>query len=141
MRCRLADQFRSHDSKAVIGNEQVSAAAHCGAQLLLQETMCRRGKRRGRLAVNAQHLLRNRMRPSGEEAGLHRRRPPAKRNNAGGLYTPAASLPTMLTGRTEAPRSARLFAALAPLPGKSCVSRWRKIRTGASRETRAMSPR
>ncbi len=43
-------------------------------------------------------------------------------------------------GRTRAPRSTRLLAAFAPPPGSVCVSRCRKISTGASRETREISP-
>ena len=54
--------------------------------------------------------------------------------------SPAESSPSAETGSTRAPRSARLLAAFAPPPGTNCVSRCRKISTGASRETREISP-
>src|SRR5437588_953765 len=44
-------------------------------------------------------------------------------------------------GKTLAPRVERLLAALAPPPGTTCVSRCFRMRTGASRETREMSPK
>src|SRR6202167_640781 len=55
-------------------------------------------------------------------------------------WRPASSSPTTPTGRTRAPRSARLKTALAAPPGYDSVRRWRRIRTGASRETREISP-
>src|SRR5271170_1658116 len=53
---------------------------------------------------------------------------------------PGSSSPTMPTGRTFTPRSARLFAALAAPPGTTVRSRCFKISTGASRDTREISP-
>src|SRR5713101_3778396 len=53
---------------------------------------------------------------------------------------PASSLPTTPTGRTFTPRSARLFTAFAPPPGTTVRSRCRRMSTGASRETREISP-
>src|SRR5438876_8991496 len=43
-------------------------------------------------------------------------------------------------GRMRAPSEARLLAALAPPPGTMWDSRCLRIRTGASRETREISP-
>src|ERR1700687_3290899 len=53
---------------------------------------------------------------------------------------PASSLPTTPTGRTFTPKSARLFTAFAPPPGTTVRSRCRRMSTGASRETREISP-
>src|SRR5438270_1294036 len=53
---------------------------------------------------------------------------------------PASSSPTIPTGRTFTPRSARLLAALAPPPGRTVRSRCFRISTGASRDTREISP-
>ena len=41
---------------------------------------------------------------------------------------PGSSLPTTPTGKTLTPRSARLFTALAPPPGTTVRSRWRRIK-------------
>src|SRR5579859_1869658 len=54
--------------------------------------------------------------------------------------SPAGSSPTTLIGKTRVPSAAKLLAALAPPPGTNCDSRCRRIRTGASRETREISP-
>src|SRR5579864_4786985 len=54
--------------------------------------------------------------------------------------SPVSSSPTAVTGITLAPRAAKLLAALAPPPGTICVSLCLRMRTGASRETRVMSP-
>src|SRR5450631_168803 len=53
---------------------------------------------------------------------------------------PASSLPTTPTGSTFTPRSARLFTAFAPPPGPTVRLRCRRISTGASRDTREISP-
>src|SRR5215469_7041036 len=55
-------------------------------------------------------------------------------------FRPPSSSPTAPTGMTRAPRSARLFAAFAAPPGYASLRRWRRISTGASRETREISP-
>src|SRR6266705_2917338 len=54
---------------------------------------------------------------------------------------PGSSSPSTPTGRTFAPRSARFWMALAPPPGSTVRSRCLRIRTGASRETREISPK
>src|ERR1051326_6654068 len=54
---------------------------------------------------------------------------------------PGSSSPTMPTGRTFTPRSARLLAAFAPPPGTTVRSRCFRISTGASRDTREISPK
>src|SRR5215472_16281211 len=54
--------------------------------------------------------------------------------------SPAESSPIAVIGTTRAPRAAKLFVALAAPPGRMRVSRWRKISTGASLETRVISP-
>src|SRR5579863_1384357 len=54
---------------------------------------------------------------------------------------PGSSSPTTPTGRTFTPRSARLLAALAAPPGTTLRSRCFRISTGASRETREISPK
>src|SRR5216117_1339995 len=53
---------------------------------------------------------------------------------------PGSSLPTIPTGSTLTPRSARLLTAFAPPPGTTVRSRCRRISTGASRDTREISP-
>src|ERR1700683_1111062 len=53
---------------------------------------------------------------------------------------PASSSPIAPTGSTFTPRSARLLTALAPPPGTSVRSRCFRISTGASRDTREISP-
>src|SRR5579872_897723 len=53
---------------------------------------------------------------------------------------PDSSSPTIPTGSTFTPKSARLLMALAPPPGTTLRSLWRRISTGASRETRDISP-
>src|SRR5882724_6470075 len=47
----------------------------------------------------------------------------------------------MPTGSTFTPKSARLWIAFAPPPGSTLRSRCLRIRTGASRETREISPK
>src|SRR5215471_10156596 len=54
---------------------------------------------------------------------------------------PASSSPITPTGSTLTPRSARLQMALAPPPGAMLRSRCFRMSTGASRETRAISPK
>src|SRR5882672_526080 len=54
---------------------------------------------------------------------------------------PGSSSPTTPTGRTVTPRSARLQIALAAPPGTTLRSRCFRISTGASRETREISPK
>src|SRR5271165_4376933 len=54
---------------------------------------------------------------------------------------PGSSSPTMPTGRTLTPSAARLLAAFAPPPGTTVRSRCFKISTGASRDTREISPK
>src|ERR1017187_3936244 len=54
---------------------------------------------------------------------------------------PASSSPTTPTGNTLTPRSARLLTAFAPPPGVTVRSRCRRISTGASRDTREISPK
>src|SRR5580704_130771 len=54
---------------------------------------------------------------------------------------PASSSPTTPTGSTLTPRSARLLIAFAPPPGETLRSRCLRIKTGASRETRDISPK
>src|SRR5579863_5922784 len=54
---------------------------------------------------------------------------------------PTSSSPTTPTGRTLTPRSARLLTALAPPPGTTVRSRCFRISTGASRDTREISPK
>src|SRR5579863_1926555 len=54
---------------------------------------------------------------------------------------PGSSSPTTPTGSTFTPRSARLLAALAAPPGTTLRSRCFRISTGASRDTREISPK
>src|SRR5438034_8358231 len=54
---------------------------------------------------------------------------------------PGSSFPTIPTGKTLTPSSARLFTAFAPPPGTTVRSRWRRMSTGASRDTREISPK
>src|SRR5438477_1377895 len=53
---------------------------------------------------------------------------------------PGSSSPTMPTGRTFTSRSARLLMAFAPPPGTMVRSRCFSMSTGASLETREISP-
>src|ERR1019366_7299251 len=53
---------------------------------------------------------------------------------------PNSSSPTRPTGRAVTPRAARFMTALAPPPGIRVRPRCLRISTGASRETRAISP-
>src|ERR1700722_11707902 len=53
---------------------------------------------------------------------------------------PGSSSPRAPTGSTLTPRSARLLTAFAPPPGSTVRSRCFRISTGASRDTREISP-
>src|SRR5262249_49283316 len=100
--------------------------------------------------VHTQNLLADRVSPAGEESGFHGRSPLLGAQNSRDVHTffakvstsqsPASSSPTAVIGNTLAPRATKLLAALAPPPGTICVSRCRRINTGASRETRLISP-
>src|SRR5580658_8033908 len=62
-----------------------------------------------------------------------------RRKNSSSFWPPSSS-PTTPTGSTRAPSSAMLFTALAAPPGYASLRRCRRISTGASRDTREISP-
>src|SRR5271167_2396363 len=61
--------------------------------------------------------------------------------NCSSRRLPASSSPTTPTGRTLTPSEARFIRALAPPPGTTTRSRCLRMSTGASRDTRAISPK
>src|SRR5208282_1712150 len=88
----LPDHSRRGDAKAIVRNGQSMRGAKFRLQLCLQLFVHRFWQRRLRLAVDAQNLLADSVRPASEEAGLCGRCPALDAQDAGDVHTFASEI-------------------------------------------------